>query len=92
MWLSQTLTIPKPNSIEFESNSWSKKRISQIYSPNSLWWVGLASKYNQELIIQIVSILENTMQIQPNFIEFQTLEFPRILIQILAWILKSSNK
>jgi hypothetical protein len=52
----------------------------------------LASKHNQQLIIQIVSILKNSMQIQPNYIEFQTLELPRILIKILARILESSNK
>jgi hypothetical protein len=32
------------------------------------------------------------MQIQPNSIEFQTLEIPWVLIQIIAQILESSNK
>jgi hypothetical protein len=39
-----------------------------------------------------VSVLKNTMQIQPNSIKFQTLELPRILIQILSQILESFTK
>jgi hypothetical protein len=43
-------------------------------------------------INQIPSILKNFTQILPNYIEFQILELPQFLIQILSGILKSSNE
>jgi hypothetical protein len=52
----------------------------------------VTSTYNQEPLNQVPSILENFTQILPNSVEFQTLELPRILIQILARILESSNQ
>jgi hypothetical protein len=52
----------------------------------------VSSKYNQEPFNQIPSIPENFTQIPPNSIEFQILELPQFLIQILSGILKSSNE
>jgi hypothetical protein len=48
------------------------------------------SKCNQELLIQISSILENSNHIKPNSIEFQTLELPGFVIQILSRIVKNT--
>jgi hypothetical protein len=39
-----------------------------------------------------VYFLENPNQIPPNSIKFQILEHPYFLIQIVSWILRSSNK
>jgi hypothetical protein len=52
----------------------------------------VSSKCNQAPLNQIPSILENFTQILPNSIEFQTLQLPQFLIQILSGILKSSTK
>jgi hypothetical protein len=92
MWLSQILIIPKPNSIEFESNSGSKSRKLTNWISKFLSWVGVSSRCNQETLNQISSILKNFTQILPNSIKFQTLELPQFIIQILSGILKSSNK
>jgi hypothetical protein len=44
------------------------------------------SKYDQELLVQISSILENSNRNPSNSIEFQTLELYLIIIQILLLI------
>jgi hypothetical protein len=52
----------------------------------------LSSKCKHELLVQISSILKNSNQIPSKSIEFQILELPLFLIQILYRILKRSNK
>jgi hypothetical protein len=68
------------------------QEIPNFWIPNSFSWADLSSMCNQELLVQIYQFLKIPIKIESNSIEIQTLQLPWFLIQILSWILKSSNK